>query len=77
MLDRSPRWTDAHHIRSWTRGGGTDLANLVLLCRHHHRLIHEGDWTVRIAGDGLPEFLPPPVLGQPQPPRRNPYHRRT
>jgi hypothetical protein len=75
--DRSPRWADAHHIRSWTRGGGTDLANLVLLCRHHHRLIHEGDWTVRMAADGLPEFLPPPVLGQPQPPRRNPYHRRT
>jgi hypothetical protein len=75
--DRPPRWCDAHHVRSWTQGGGTDLGNLVLLCRRHHRLIHERDWTVRIAADGLPEFLPPPVFGAPARPRRNRYHRRT
>ena len=75
--DRSPRWTDAHHIAGWSSGGRTDLTNLVLLCRRHHRLIHEGDWIVRIAGDGLPDFIPPPVLGVAQRARRNSYHRRT
>ena len=69
--DRPPRWCEAHHLRSWTAGGRTDLSNLVLLCRRHHRLIHDGHWTARIGADGLPEFLPPPVLGTPRHPRRN------
>ncbi|MEA2167361.1 MAG: hypothetical protein QOF76_661 [Solirubrobacteraceae bacterium] len=34
----------AHHIRHWTRGGRTDLENLLLLCPYHHRLFHEGSW---------------------------------
>jgi hypothetical protein len=75
--DRPPRWCDGHHLRSWTAGGPSELSNLVLLCRRHHRLIHDGDWTVRIAGDGLPEFIPPPAFGVAARPRRNPYHRRT
>jgi len=33
---------DAHHIHHWAHGGETRLDNLVLLCRTHHRLIHEG-----------------------------------
>jgi hypothetical protein len=37
---------DAHHIRHWARGGPTKLANLVQLCRHHHRLLHEGGYTL-------------------------------
>ena len=41
-----PRYTDAHHIVSWLDGGGTDLSNGVLLCRHHHRRVHEGGWEV-------------------------------
>lgn len=40
--DRPPWWTDAHHAVSWADGGPTDLANLVLLCRTHHRWTHEG-----------------------------------
>ena len=41
---------DAHHIRHWAHGGPTSLDNLVQLCRHHHRLLHEGGYTVEIAG---------------------------
>jgi len=40
--DRPPAWCEAHHLRHWLHGGATDLANLVLLCRAHHRAVHEG-----------------------------------
>ena len=36
------RFVDAHHIHHWADGGATHIDNLVLLCRHHHRLVHEG-----------------------------------
>lgn len=36
---------DAHHIVHWADGGETRLDNLLLLCRHHHRLLHEGGFT--------------------------------
>jgi hypothetical protein len=39
---RPDRWCDAHHIVHWSDGGPTSLANLVLLCRRHHRMRHEG-----------------------------------
>jgi hypothetical protein len=39
-------FVDAHHIRHWARGGETRLDNLVLLCRRHHRLVHEGGYAV-------------------------------
>jgi hypothetical protein len=48
------RFVDAHHIHHWARGGPTSLGNLVQLCRHHHRLLHEGGYTVEArAGDAL------------------------
>ncbi|MGW4679989.1 DUF222 domain-containing protein [Micromonospora taraxaci] len=75
--DRPPRWCDAHHIRHWVDGGGTSLANSVLLCAHHHRHVHRGEWAVRLGGDGHPEFVPPAWLDPDQLPRRNEYHRRT
>ncbi|MBM0235209.1 DUF222 domain-containing protein [Micromonospora sp. STR1_7] len=75
--DRPPRWCDAHHIRHWADGGATSLDNAVLLCGHHHRHIHHNDWTVRLAPDGHPEFIPPAWLDPDQLPRRNQYHRRT
>jgi hypothetical protein len=41
---RTPAFCDAHHAVHWTHGGPTDLTNLVLLCRHHHRTLHTGHW---------------------------------
>jgi hypothetical protein len=75
--DRPPQWCDGHHIRHWTNGGDTALNNGVLLCGHHHRVIHRGEWEVRIADDGRPEFIPPPYVDSERRPRRNIYHRRT
>jgi hypothetical protein len=57
--DRPPQWTDAHHIVHWVDGGPTDLDNLVLLCRAHHRSCHEEGWTVSRGADGVATFLPP------------------
>jgi hypothetical protein len=73
--DRPARWCDGHHIRHWADGGTTNLGNAVLLCGFHHRTIHHSEWTVHInPADGLPEFLPPPLLDPRQRPRRNTHH---
>jgi hypothetical protein len=70
---RPPVACDAHHIVHWADGGLTALHNLVLLCRHHHTLIHTTPWEVRInPRDQLPEFLPPERLD----PLRRPLRRR-
>ena len=75
--DRPPRWCDGHHIRSWADGGPTSLSNAVLLCGRHHRAVHQHDgWAVRLAGDGLPEFVPPAHIDPGRRPRRNIYHDR-
>ncbi|MFI5590281.1 DUF222 domain-containing protein [Amycolatopsis sp. NPDC051758] len=71
---RPPRHCQGHHIRHWANGGPTDLGNLVLMCAHHHRLLHRSGWEVRIAADGLPEFLPPVFLDKRRKPRRNNLH---
>jgi hypothetical protein len=52
-------WTDAHHIRHWADGGPTKLWNLILLCRRHHRLVHEGRWQLVGAGDNQLQAVPP------------------
>jgi hypothetical protein len=44
------RFLHAHHIHHWARGGETKLGNLVQLCSHHHRLVHEGGFRVESAG---------------------------
>ncbi|MEQ0565855.1 DUF222 domain-containing protein [Amycolatopsis sp. NEAU-NG30] len=71
---RPPRHCQGHHIRHWSEGGPTELGNLVLMCAHHHRLLHRSGWEVRIAADGLPEFLPPTWLDRRRKPRRNNLH---
>jgi len=44
-------FVDAHHVEHWSDGGETSLANLVLLCSHHHRLVHEGGYRIRRDAD--------------------------
>jgi HNH endonuclease len=39
------RFVDGHHIQHWADGGETSLDNLILLCRHHHHLVHEGGFA--------------------------------
>jgi hypothetical protein len=56
----------------WADGGATALDNLVLLCRRHHRLLHEGQYTARSGVDGAMSFVRPNGLVvevAPAPPR--------
>jgi hypothetical protein len=53
------RFVDAHHIRHWANGGKTSLDNLILLCRRHHRLVHEGGFGVEPVADGVIQFTRP------------------
>jgi hypothetical protein len=41
------KWLDAHHIEHWANGGETSLKNTLLLCSKHHRLLHEGGYTIK------------------------------
>jgi 5-methylcytosine-specific restriction protein A len=65
-----PIQCDAHHLRSWIDGGETAIHNLVLLCRAHHRALHDGHWIITIVdGDvqvSRPSWADPPP--QPRPP---------
>ena len=49
----------AHHIHHWIHGGATTLDNLVMLCPYHHRLIHEGGWTITGSANGELVFVAP------------------
>jgi hypothetical protein len=64
------RFTEAHHIVWWARGGATDVDNLVLLCGFHHRLVHEHGWSIDRSGGDVrwrrPDGLP--YLAGPSPP---------
>jgi hypothetical protein len=57
--DCPPAWTDAHHVKHWADGGTTTLENLILLCRRHHRLVHEEGWTLELALDRELVAIPP------------------
>jgi uncharacterized protein DUF222 len=43
---RNTRYVDAHHIEHWANGGETNLECLMLLCKKHHRLLHEGGYRI-------------------------------
>jgi hypothetical protein len=62
-----------HHIRHWAQGGPTTLSNLALLCRRHHRAVHEEGYQIERPPDGelrfrrpdgrlLPAVPPPPAI---------------
>ena len=57
--DRPPDWTDAHHLQHWADGGKHVMDNLVLLCRRHHRKVHEEGWQLGITPDGEIAAVPP------------------
>ncbi|MDQ4137843.1 MAG: HNH endonuclease, partial [Actinomycetota bacterium] len=57
--DRPASWCEAHHIDQWHRDDGrTDVAEGILLCRHHHMLVHNNSWRIR--RDGAEYVLIPP-----------------
>jgi hypothetical protein len=69
------RFTDAHHIEHWADGGETSLENLIQLCRRHHRLLHEGGFTLEAQSDGRPLFRRPDgrrIAASPAVPRNRP-----
>ncbi|MCL2534187.1 MAG: HNH endonuclease [Nocardiaceae bacterium] len=57
-----PAHCEGHHVKHWADGGPTDLDNLVLLCRYHHRLLHRSHWQVEIGTDRQPWFTPPSTV---------------
>ncbi len=73
--DRPPAWCEAHHIKRWSEGGPTDLSNGCLLCGFHHRLLHQGEWNIAMAADGIPELLPPPRIDPHRIPIRHQRHK--
>jgi len=55
----SRRLCDAHHVEPWAAGGATSLANTALLCRRHHRAVHEEGFSMELAPDGGARFYRP------------------
>ncbi len=53
------RFGQGHHIRHWAQGGPTMLSNLAMLCRRHHRAVHEEGYQVERLGDGSLRFRRP------------------
>ncbi len=58
--ERPPSWTEAHHINEWhSDHGSTDVEDGILLCRHHHLMVHNNGWKVDRVGTEY-RLLPPP-----------------
>jgi 5-methylcytosine-specific restriction endonuclease McrA len=53
------RVTEGHHIQHWARGGPTTLSNLALLCRRHHRAVHEEGFEIAPGPDEALHFRRP------------------
>lgn len=85
--DRPAHMCEAHHIVQWAHGGSTSVENGVLLCRHHHMLLHNNGWQLkRLEKDRPPSasgrelcLIPPPEIDRerkPIPvPSKHPVHR--
>lgn len=63
-----PSWCDAHHLVPAEIGGPTLLHNLVMLCSHHHHLVHEGRWRLARGPDGRLRLHDPDGREHPVPP---------
>ncbi len=72
--ERPPSWCEAHHIEHWLRDGGpTDVDVGILLCRHHHLLLHDHGWSITRAGSGPDyELIPPESVDAMRRPRSMP-----
>lgn len=72
--ERPPSWCEAHHIDHWLRDGGeTNVEAGILLCRHHHLLLHTQGWSIARAGRSPDYELVPPTSVDPlQRPRSMP-----
>jgi hypothetical protein len=58
--ERPPSWTEAHHIDHWLRDHGkSNIADGILLCKHHHLLHHNNGWETRRDGAGRYWLTPP------------------
>ena len=70
-IEPGSRFCDAHHIRHRADGGENELENLVLLCRVHHRAVHEDGYRMEMR-EGVPQFIKPNGLHFPLVPRPAP-----
>ncbi len=59
--DRTADWCESHHLDHWVLGGKTNVDRMVLLCRRHHMLVHEGGWRL-VQEDG--QILAQPSAGR-------------
>jgi hypothetical protein len=57
--DRHASWCEGHHVRWFSEGGTTSIANLVLLCSRHHHRLHVSGWTARLHPDATFEVTFP------------------
>jgi hypothetical protein len=66
-------FVEGHHIQHWADGGETDLANMMLLCGHHHRFVHEYGYSISFSETGEATFFDPAGISvAPVPPRAQP-----
>ena len=63
--DRPPSWSEVHHIVPWSEGGQTSVADGVLLCRHHHLLLHNNHWRIRRKRSEYWLYPPPEIPSEP------------
>jgi len=50
-------WLDGHHLKHWIHGGETNLDNVRMLCKYHHRLLHEGGFSIVKEADESLRFV--------------------